>query len=600
MTMTRRNWIAYLSSLLEPPTTGSSNLGSAVFPGGPPSETAVAEGRNPDWVSVISHGADRTGVEDSTASIERALQGSRTRLKVGSDLLGGGRITSWSTPVVLFESGIYRISRSIQIPNFTTIEGHQAIVIAPDNIDVFVGIGPQVRISGIAFHRGRCAVCISTRNMDTAQIDISRCEFIEQQDTAIRTDSQSQSTLLTIEYSKFYQRSNPASRVLDSSADYTYFRDNWVSAIGHRGVLVSNGTGPGLLLIEGMVGVPYDRDGYWIENHRSVHVFNSRFGGERGGMPVLKNYTASGLGNTSIPTSVIFENNEIYCAFHAAPLQFFSLPGRLRVRGNRGFLDSDGMYFDKSIDGEQRRRFCETGAMEFEAWGPANQRLRMFSADSDPLVRETALSVATPPVGVASAFQPLSRLVLTILIDSSGYGLNQSVTSATYSASLDELGNPVHAVTSTSTSASYQRLYFKALAGLTEGLFTFVSQFELSGPASVTCRAGASSRQSEFNTGRYVLSCPFVIAADVPAQCLGLSFHHISAGRSVRIWSYRVYAGTVQADDLLLRAHADAIPQQGGPFLVGDRLSLTPKASGPILAICIKPGSPGTWRESGF
>jgi len=261
------NMTIYLRGLRRAAT--AALLGAALLGFRPASAQSTPDGSS--YINVRDFGAKGDGGTDDTAAIRAAFAAAAQP----------------PYKPVLFPPGNYAITDTITFYD-GRVEGVNAAVTqrSPDK-DIFVIPGfHRATIRGLGFVGGRTQIRAPYHNTDQGNSLIERCSFQGSGDFAIRVDSHS--CLLTIAYCHFGE----CEQVLTSNADWTTFRDAWIStstAMKHKAVIVTTGN---TTLIENIVGVPLVNgfDQRWIDNHGTLIVRNFRFGGEGGGFTPVVNW----------------------------------------------------------------------------------------------------------------------------------------------------------------------------------------------------------------------------------------------------------------------------------------------------------------------
>ena len=264
-------------------------------------------------IDVKDFGVIGDGIADDTAAIQTAVDtakaGLRARQPSGGSMQGG-------QPTVYFPSGKYRITSPIVFNGFACIVGEGAIVIQDAGVDVFtfVPASPTVlsgcyrnRIRGMNFSGGARQLVFANGNVDLTMLSVRDCTFQAWSDVAVYA----QGTTGDLHMS--------ASLILDNCiwdgghglltrCDYTEVRN---SVVSFRGATISDGTKwakslypNGMLNITGSVMTPNmpQIDGrnakcYWVDNAGSFVTTTTRYGGEGGGVPIVRHISGPNLVN---------------------------------------------------------------------------------------------------------------------------------------------------------------------------------------------------------------------------------------------------------------------------------------------------------------
>ena len=73
--------------------------------------------RNTNTINVLSYGADRTGVYDSTSSIQAAITAAAATVTLGAGAETGTEGVNWGPSIVYLPAGTYQITSTLLIPN---------------------------------------------------------------------------------------------------------------------------------------------------------------------------------------------------------------------------------------------------------------------------------------------------------------------------------------------------------------------------------------------------------------------------------------------------------------------------------------------------
>lgn len=335
-------------------TTGKAYTSAGPFPQTVPAGTVPGarftdRSKVKERVSVFDHGAVGGGVVDDAAAIRAAVAYIKTRRQLSSF---AGAIKSGTEPYLYFPSAKYKIDSALT-PDiaagevYFNVVGEDAILELADGVVAFGGIGYNCDVSGIIFRGGAKAASIKTNNIDTATINFSRCEFINQSDYHITTDTNSASTILNIDKCKIYKSLTTGGSFNFERGDTVNISNSWITANSSAAAIVNKAAH---LNFNNVLGVPLSNlasTGRWIDNYKSLSAKGTRFGGENGGAPIVYNYTTYSTAFPFIGESVSFDDCQLYCSSTATRadsgviVAMTGLPSSFSMNDCRGVVDSN-------------------------------------------------------------------------------------------------------------------------------------------------------------------------------------------------------------------------------------------------------------------
>ena len=321
----------------------------------------VAAGTNPasggftdrskvkERVSILDFGAIPGGSVDISSAVRLAIAYIKTRLQQSTF---AGAIASGSKPYLYFPPGKYKVDDYLTSDvaageMYFNIVGEKAILEVATGIVAFGGIGYNCNISGIIFLGGGKGVSIKTNNVDTTIINVIDCEFINQSDYHITTDSNSASTILNIDKCKFYKSLTTGGSFDFERGDTVNITNSWITANSSTAVIINKAAH---LNFNNVLGVPLSNlttVGRWIDNYGSVSAKGSRFGGEFAGAPIVYNYTTYTTAFPFIGHSINFEDCQLYCNSTLSRIDsgvvvaITGLPSSFSMNSCRGVVDSN-------------------------------------------------------------------------------------------------------------------------------------------------------------------------------------------------------------------------------------------------------------------
>jgi len=253
--------------------------------------------------NVMDYGAKGDGHTDDTAAIKKAFKAIYPRR-------GAGKLP-WMTEIV-FPAGHYVISDAItEFSGMQVVrgEGYAKIRQTNPDKDIFRNTYAwQITISGLSFEGGRNQIYMQNGNMDTGQIFIEKCKFLNASGAAIYADVLS--TTVTIANCRIMQCEQ--AWILKRS-DQSVMKDTWITSsmkMKNKAVIENRG---GWMSLENICGVPLvnGADQRWIDNYGMLLCRKFRFGGEGGGFTPVVNFAKphkDGFGVTVVLDNCILMN----------------------------------------------------------------------------------------------------------------------------------------------------------------------------------------------------------------------------------------------------------------------------------------------------
>jgi hypothetical protein len=348
------------------------------------------------------------GTTDDTAALQAAADLARKLSYIvkpeGGSYLG-------SSPALYFPAGRYVISDEIRLGPYTNIVSDSKAIIeqkSPDKRSFVFNDVYTISIRGLRFLGGKHQVWMDNRNVDSTILDLSECEFQLSTDTAIVTHGtasptdQHMSASLTINRCKFIR----PRKVLRNVCDYAVVRDSWVTI--HKNNFERDSAAfanlSGVLMFDNLIGVPVfgaidaqgrqnlDNRGIdrvrWVDNHGSLLVQKSRFGGEFGGIPIVHHFGRPDTAYPRMGQTISIENSWI-CAGPSSRQDSAvvtlrdGIPQLLRIIGNSQLVDgtylrNEGFdvaaFLQASPDARDRIRFDIHSNMTWPATPPTVPR----------------------------------------------------------------------------------------------------------------------------------------------------------------------------------------------------------------------------------
>jgi Pectate lyase superfamily protein len=551
-------------------------------------------------LNVLDYGADPTGVTDSTSAIQAAYAAAQATGQTAT-----GTVTGASTKYrIFYPKGIYKVSGTINTNGSEGSFGDRAIIQATAGTNVFLSTGYQDTFYNLVIVGGAKAISFVTGNIDTCTTLIDRCEFQQQTTSVFDTDSNSNSTLITVTNCKI--NNTNAGCVVGNfiTGDKVVFGPgNWIevgsTVVFQVGTVGNTSTGCALVL-DGVFGVPYTTLGTWIVANEtsSVYCVNAcRFGGESvsGPTTIVKTYQKA---SSSVPTSLIISDSGTYSA--GATIQFYGIPNVTVFRNNTGCtVPGNGFYFDSSITS------ANLGLLqEFESvWDVEGNGCPQFKlSGANGIAMDFAYSTTQQRVNAVTI--TTADKILQIPINTGGYGASNSTVGCTATNSTNTFGAFAFQVTSsaTPTTDSFTQAFTTALSGLSTGRYTAVFDVEnVTGyPLLVTMGAGLAYNNAVILKGKNVLSFPFYWDTSYSQVVFVQLSNFYLAGQVAKISSFRLFAGNITLNTQNTTMYGTAAPSGSLQAEVADRvIQQVPAVGSPKAWVCTVKGAPGTWVSEG-
>lgn len=574
--------------------------------------------------NVLDYGAAGDGITDDTAAIRACIAAAIAATVGGSGgvygPVGSTGIGSGSGPAVYFPKGVYKITDYLtantnQAVNYLQFIGENALIVpSADTIRVFGGVGFNVSFYGLVFRGGAYAIGIKSNNIDTAKISVANCEFINQKQYCIETDTTSNSTLLNISNCKFSQSDNTVSPggILNlQTADFVNVKDCWVS--GFTAVPFINKT---QLWMKNVYCTPNTGLSYWIENYAAVYLESCTFGGEDGGHPAVRNYAAV---DTSYPiTGTVVKIVNCSTQSSSYVVELYALPNILWIEGSTPNVDSLGVYFHSTLTGDQFLEWSKYGICNIQNNFVSGQYSQLFPINNSTAGNLGYMTTITMMARTNQINTPIrDRMRSTDVFGSGGFGGGWStITSGvTFAFGTSPYGGGTAETTLTSatgTTIIYADDYLTQGVLTGQSIYTF--QLIVSAAVAKGCRidinVGGANRQFNLASGRHVLSVPFVYwnstgGANPSYDALNISVSGRTIGDVITLERHMLFAGFMQTSKEILvmeaasgspSAYTDGIGYSSG-YYVGDINWRTNPASGAAPGdVCTVAGNAGTWK----
>ena len=305
------------------------------------------ENYRPISLNVKDYGAVGDGKADDTAAIQAVFDEAHKQMRVTP----AGYLAALSTPEVFFPSGVYSISKAVEIKGMSaTAEPYTVIRQTDPKEDIFwTKWAYQMNISGFYFVGGKNQLNLWNGNLGGGVINIYKCCFSEAGNISLIADVES--TTVNIEKCSFLKN---AQAMLLNRTDVAVIRDCWLENCPDTTIdrpLIENHAQR--LLIENICGNPRPngKNQRWIDNYGgNLTMRQCRFGGEGGGFIPVISYAKPG--NIGVASSLVLEDSwacNTTTGKYDAVVYFVEIPNIISIRNNSSTAQHL-IKFDKKID----------------------------------------------------------------------------------------------------------------------------------------------------------------------------------------------------------------------------------------------------------
>lgn len=328
-----------------------------------------------NYLSVKQYGAKGDGASDDTEAIEKAIQASQQAGISVNKIPGvygenGGVIYVGASKVVFFPSGMYKISRPIQVGSYTHLLGERAILI-PSGALKQQGAAIQSgswdgHFEGLQFVGFKTAIAIDNKKLDCGRIQINNCDFIAN-GTAIELSAVS--SISIIKENRFFKNDKA---VNIQGGDKVIISDNWITAGTLKGKHDAQIINHGVLHFDRNLLVPIPPaqgavEPAWINNYTSVYIEGARQGGEPGSFTLVNNFAVADIISPIWPNAVVIKNSDCYAIYgnsanyiQPAALRLLEMPNSVVLEDLRGFVNSRVIDLSQADLQHTRSRLAKT------------------------------------------------------------------------------------------------------------------------------------------------------------------------------------------------------------------------------------------------
>ncbi|MFA5866134.1 MAG: SUMF1/EgtB/PvdO family nonheme iron enzyme, partial [Phycisphaerae bacterium] len=300
--------------------------------------------------------AQRFEVKPTTVTLSHMRKGITTQLNV-MDFGAGGKGTTDDSAAfqkaftaageksglveVIVPAGLYRMGRPVELPPRVVVRGVglAALTVLSERKEAIftVPAAEHIAVQNLHFFNCEQAMEITTKRKSKSNILVDYCNFYQISRQAITCLS---GTGAIAELNETTLRMSDCNFSLCNSAllhnaRHALMDNPWISTSPNAvdsGVIVNKG----FFHLKALLGVPRDTDQRWVDNYGEVCIDRCRFGGESGGLPMVRNFTAGG--------EVLIQNSwlMIYASFTGkrkpiTVVDCAEIPALIALRGNWGW-----------------------------------------------------------------------------------------------------------------------------------------------------------------------------------------------------------------------------------------------------------------------
>jgi hypothetical protein len=300
-------------------------------------------------INVLDFGARGDGKTDDTEAIRAAVKAAYERRTIPQHPQYGYFV---SFAEVYFPSGHYLINDTIDI-SYVKLRGENYAAIEqldPEKDLFYAHDAWRQIIEELTFLGGKVQLNLGNPNVDSGHVIVRDCHFKNSRGPAVQLRTGTNSTQFIVERCVFIR----CEQALVTNCDLCVLRDCWITSqqtMKNKAVIENYLT----LHVDNLLAVPQAQrgEGYteewtdlqgtkhtttnqrWIDNYHTVHIRNTRFGGEHGGFSAVWNFAPFGSEEPVQPTSVTIEDSYVY-ANHSAAVVLKDLPNVLCMSNCNG------------------------------------------------------------------------------------------------------------------------------------------------------------------------------------------------------------------------------------------------------------------------
>ena len=309
------------------------------------------------------YGGVGDGVTDDTTALTNAIAvviaGEQSRTPADASQFDYG-------PALFIAGGLRVLTTGgHDFPRMVRSDGYATIYCSNDAVDVFTGADIySCYWKGIILEGGKTQVKIDNENRNAGEWIFDDCEFFKSADYAVQALNTSLSWDVTSTNLTFRDcRFRACKQHLKTQCDHTWIIGGWhqpqQALFDDDSAAFYNG---GHLHFDCVMLVPFasgsaapDRR-RWIDNYGSVSAFNTRFGGENGGIPIIYHFAPlvefTETANR-VRAGIVFDRCDLFCGQSAVADSSIincrgEIPPRVSIRDCHGSQDSRAIILVES------------------------------------------------------------------------------------------------------------------------------------------------------------------------------------------------------------------------------------------------------------
>jgi hypothetical protein len=314
-------------------------------------------------------------------------------------------------------------------------------------------------------------------------------------------------------------------------------------------------------------------------------------------------FTSAAAADIDDVVTVDFTDNITYVPLDKPPFTLSAIPNQLVFRNNVGLLNNT----QPAGGGNAVSGYSLLGAQSVV--DVDSQYLRLYSAGSENIVRDTLIARAQPSVPLALTNINSAICSIERLQDSENADYTVAVTgNAAVGTIANDAGVTVQTIASGADGQFYQLTYTSALTDVPDGPYTLLVDVTVVGLAcEVQVQAGDCIRRFHLPAGHHEVSLPFTWEAGTTTDQVIVYVRDMPNGAYVLLEPIEIFAGYFEPN---VRILGNAAPSVNGThrWLVGSVVwNSAPASGGNIGWICTtsstrvsaKLFTPGTWKTFG-
>lgn len=254
--------------------------------------------KNAEEISVAVFGV--TGIGDDTAAMIEAINWANSqRITFNPTIGGGGGSAIVKAPVLTIpHNWTVSVQGNLPLPPILKAKGKATIASLDNTKDIFVGPDTyMVYMSDITFLHGRSQCIYQNANINSGMWLMERCTFEGSNSYAVQFLNTSGSYPVTSTQPILNEcRFIRCKLGIKTQADHTFVCGGWMQPEGDffdaDTAFIYAGGMLSLNMVMTIPGGTFPAKSRWIDNWGAVRAFQTRFGGEGGGLPIVYQWAA--------------------------------------------------------------------------------------------------------------------------------------------------------------------------------------------------------------------------------------------------------------------------------------------------------------------